>query len=102
MVKELKPGEVLPVNPASVEIGIHHATLYHWAQIGKVAFVNFGGIMFIPVTEVERLKREKNQEAVPQAAAIQSLLKSGKIAIITKSELKKLKNNQAAPAKDTT
>ena len=62
MVTQLRPGEVLTVNAASEEIGIHHATLYRWAEAGKVAFVRFGGIMFIPVTEVQRLKKEKNEQ----------------------------------------
>ncbi|GAI91494.1 unnamed protein product [marine sediment metagenome] len=62
MVTQLNPGEVLTVNAASEEIGIHHATLYRWAEAGKVAFVRFGGIMFIPVTEIQRLKRERNKE----------------------------------------
>lgn len=65
----LKPGDVLNVNAASEKIGIHHATLYRWAEAGKVAFVRFGGIMFIPVTEVERLKREKNEQAAGGPAA---------------------------------
>ncbi len=63
MVTQLEPGEVLTVNAASEEIGIHHATLYRWAEAGKVAFVRFGGIMFIPVTEVQRLKKEKKNQA---------------------------------------
>ena len=62
MVTKLTRGEVLTVNAASEEIGIHHATLYRWAEADKVAFVRFGGIMFIPVTEVQRLKKERNKE----------------------------------------
>lgn len=59
---KLQKGDVLTVAAAAEEIGIHHATLYRWAEAGKVAFVRFGGIMFIPVTEVERLKKERNKE----------------------------------------
>lgn len=62
MVTKLTPGEVLTVNTASEEIGIHHATLYRWIDAGKVAFVRFGGLMFIPVREVERLREEKKQK----------------------------------------
>ena len=69
MVTKLNPGEVLTVNAASEEIGIHHATLYRWAEAGKVAFVRFGGIMFIPVTEVQRLKKEKDNQAASRSAA---------------------------------
>jgi len=60
---KLQKGDVLTVAAAAEEVGIHHATLYRWAEAGKVAFVRFGGIMFIPVTEVERLKKERNKKA---------------------------------------
>ena len=63
VANDIKPGDVLTVGAASEKIGIHHATLYKWAQAGKVAFVQFGGIMFIPVTEVERIKKERNKQA---------------------------------------
>jgi len=55
-------GDILTVAAAAEEVGIHHATLYRWSQAGKVAYVIFGGIMFIPVTEIERLKKERNKE----------------------------------------
>jgi len=65
---KLQKGDVLTVAAAAEEIGIHHATLYRWAEAGKVAFVRFGGIMFIPVTEVERLRRKRNNQAAESAA----------------------------------
>ena len=55
----LQQGDVLTVSHAAEEIGIHHATLYRWVQASKVAFVQFGGMTFIPVTEVFRLKKER-------------------------------------------
>ncbi|MBA7716843.1 hypothetical protein ES703_125925 [subsurface metagenome] len=60
---ERQKGDVLTVAAAAEEIGIHHATLYRWAQAGKVAYVIFGGMFFIPYTEVERLKKEKKEQA---------------------------------------
>ena len=65
VTKERKPGDVLGVNAASEEIGMHHVTLYRWIADGKVAYVQFGGIMFIPVREVERLKRERENKKAP-------------------------------------
>jgi len=56
-------GDVLSVNAAAREIGVRNVTLYRWTQAGKASYVMFGGIMFIPVTEVERLKREINKQA---------------------------------------
>ena len=61
---KLQKGDVLTVAAAAEEIGIHHATLYRWAEASKVAFVRFGGIMFIPVTEVDRLRNEKRSSEV--------------------------------------
>ncbi|GAI85978.1 unnamed protein product [marine sediment metagenome] len=48
MVTERQKGDVLTVAAAAEEIGIHHATLYRWAQTSKVAYVIFGGMLFIP------------------------------------------------------
>lgn len=61
--KELEKGDVLTVAAAADLIGIHHATLYRWAETGKVSFIRFGGIMFIPVTEVNRVKAKKQEAA---------------------------------------
>ncbi|MBA7662764.1 hypothetical protein ES703_70797 [subsurface metagenome] len=58
----LQKGDVLSVNAAAREIGVRNVTLYRWTQAGKASYVMFGGIMFIPVTEVERLRKEKNKQ----------------------------------------
>jgi len=55
----LQKGDVLSVNAAAQEIGVRNVTLYRWTQAGKASYVMFGGIMFIPVTEVLRLQQEK-------------------------------------------
>ena len=61
----LQIGDVLPVPQAAKELGVHFTTLYRWIDKGSVSFFKFGGTVFIPVTEVYRLKkeREKNKEA---------------------------------------
>ena len=64
MVTKSGLGRVLTVNQASEEIGIHQATLYRWIADGKVAHVDFGGVLFVPVVEVARLKKEKNKKAI--------------------------------------
>jgi len=70
MVTKLKPGEVLTVAAASEIVGIHHATLYRWIQAGRVAFVNFGGMIFVPVIEAERLRKERNKETAETRSAV--------------------------------
>ena len=54
---EMQKGTVLGVREAANEIGVHFTTLYRWIQDGEVAFVTFGDTVFIPLLEVERLKK---------------------------------------------
>ena len=61
--QDLQPGDVLSVRDAAKEIGTHYVTLYRWVTARKVVFITFGGNIFIPVLEVERLKRERNKQA---------------------------------------
>jgi len=60
--KILQKGKVVPVIEAANEIGVHFTTLYRWVQSGKIVFVSFGDTIFIPVAEVERIKRDKNNQ----------------------------------------
>ena len=57
----LQQGRVFGVREAAIEVGVHFTTLYRWIKAGEVAFVAFGGTVFVPFIEVERLKREKNK-----------------------------------------
>jgi len=59
----LQKGKVVSVIEAANEIGVHFTTLYRWIQSGKIVFVSFGDTIFIPVAEVERIKKEKNKQA---------------------------------------
>lgn len=57
--RKLQPGDVLSVREAAKEIGAHYVTLYRWITANKIVYVTFGRTIFIPVLEVERLKRER-------------------------------------------
>ena len=57
--RTMQKGDVVTVRDAANDLGIHYVTLYRWVEAGKVVYIRFGGILFIPVLEVERLKREK-------------------------------------------
>jgi len=59
----LQKGKVVPVIEAANDIGVHFTTLYRWVQAGKIVFVSFGDTIFIPVAEVERIKKERNNKA---------------------------------------
>jgi len=48
--------EFLTVPKAAVAIGKPRMTLYRWIKAGKVVAITFGGILFVPRSEVERLR----------------------------------------------
>jgi len=68
MVTTTNPGDVLSVRAAAKETGIHFTTLYRWVRDEQIVYITFGGSIFIPVLEVQRLKREKNRKAMPAEA----------------------------------
>jgi len=55
--------DVLTVPKAADELGITKVTLYEWIHADKVACVRIGGILFVPRTELDRLKKERNKQA---------------------------------------
>ncbi|MBA7584860.1 hypothetical protein ES708_26826 [subsurface metagenome] len=65
MVRELKvvTDEFVTVPEAAKQLGKPKMTLYRWIGANKLIAVTFGGILFIPKSEVERLKRERNNQA---------------------------------------
>jgi len=60
--KPLQAGDVLSARDAANELGVHFTTIYRWIQKGEIVYINFGGSTFIPVLEVERLKKERKAE----------------------------------------
>jgi len=54
--------DLVSVAKAAEELGRPRITIYRWIESGKIVGVKLGGILFIPVSEVERLK-EINEEA---------------------------------------
>ncbi len=64
MARELKvvTDEFVTVPEAAKQLGKPKMTLYRWIQANKLIAVTFGGILFIPVSEVERLKNSQATE----------------------------------------
>ena len=62
MTRELmvRTDDFLTVPTAAKQLGKPKMTLYRWIEANKIIAVTFAGIKFIPVSEVERLK--KNQQ----------------------------------------
>jgi len=44
-------------------LGISRQTIWQWIKDGKIQAVIVGGLRMIPQSEVERLKREMNEQA---------------------------------------
>ena len=59
---KVQPGEVITVPEAAKRLGKPKMTLYRWIDSNRINWVRFGGVLFIPVSEVERLE---NQKALP-------------------------------------
>jgi len=54
----------MTVRQAAKQIGVHFTTVYRWIDAGTILNINFGGILFIPRSEVTRLTNEKAAEPV--------------------------------------
>jgi len=57
--------DLMTVPKAAEALGRPKMTLYRWLEAGKIHAIKLGGILFIPLSEVERLK---NQSAGSQPA----------------------------------
>ena len=65
MTRELRviTDDFVTVPKAAKQLGKPKMTLYRWIEANKLIAITFGGILFVPVSEVERLK-DKNKQAV--------------------------------------
>ena len=48
--------EFITVPQAAKELGKPKVTLYRWIDSNKLIAIKFGGILFIPKSEIERLR----------------------------------------------
>ncbi len=58
--------DLVSVQDAAKELGRPRLTVYRWIDAGKIISIKLGGILFIPTSEVERLK---NEQAAEKSAA---------------------------------
>ena len=58
MTRELKvvTDDFVTVPKAAKQMGKPKMTLYRWIEANKLIAVTFGGILFIPKSEIERFK----------------------------------------------
>ena len=55
------------VPEAARQIGKPKMTLYRWIKVNKLHAVGFGGILFVPRSEIERLKNEQATDQISVA-----------------------------------
>ena len=55
--------DLVSVAEAARVLGRPRITVYRWVETGKMVGIKLGGILFIPKTEVERLKNEQAAES---------------------------------------
>lgn len=46
------------VGEAAKALGRSRETIYRWIEEGKLIAVEFGGVLFVPSSEIERIKKE--------------------------------------------
>lgn len=63
MTIRVETTDLMSVQQAAKELGRPRATVYRWAEKGKIITIRLGGILFIPKSEVERLIKIKEQTA---------------------------------------
>ena len=69
MVRELRvmTDDFITVPEAAKQLGRPKVTLYRWIEANKLIAVTFGGILFVPTSEVQRLKNKEATRAEPGA-----------------------------------
>ena len=55
--------DLVSVQDAAKELERPRLTVYRWIDAGKIISIKLGGIIFIPKSEVERIKQENKQAA---------------------------------------
>ncbi len=69
MATQKQATDFITVRQAAKQIGVHFTTIYRWIDAGTILTINFGGILFVPRSEVERLKNRKAAEAKADSTA---------------------------------
>ena len=60
-LKEIKvtTHDLMSVQDAAKALDRHRYQIYRWIGAGKIVAIRLGGILFIPKSEIERLKKER-------------------------------------------
>ncbi len=53
---KLRTNELLSIQNAAKDIGCSRSTMYHWIEVGRIISLLFGGVLYVPISEVKRVK----------------------------------------------
>lgn len=59
---KIQTDDIITVPGAAKQLGKPKMTLYRWIDAGKIVSIKLGGILFIPVSEIERIKNDQATE----------------------------------------
>ena len=51
--------DLITISKAAILLGVSRGTLYYWRKHGKIYLVELGGILFMPASEIERVRKQK-------------------------------------------
>ncbi|GAI82693.1 unnamed protein product [marine sediment metagenome] len=54
--------DLMSVQDAAKVLNRHRYQIYRWIDAGKIISIKLGGILFIPKSEIERLKKEQTAD----------------------------------------
>ena len=60
--------DLISVGRVAKELNVSRVTAYQWIKDGKLNSIKLGGILFVPKSEIERLKNKKATE--PKADSV--------------------------------
>ena len=58
MAIRVESADLMSIQQAARELDIPRTTMYRWAERGKIITIRLGGILFVPTSEIERLRKE--------------------------------------------
>lgn len=58
MAIRVEAADLLSMQQAAKELGMPRTTLYRWADNRRIITIRLGGILFVPKSEIERLKQK--------------------------------------------
>lgn len=68
----IQTSDLMRVGQAASELGRPPLTIYRWVEKGRMLAVKFDGILYVPRSEVERIKSAEAAQAAVSAPADQA------------------------------